>query len=105
MALLRAMRPHHWLKNTLVFVPILLAYKSLSMAQLGYGLIAFIALSLVASAIYLLNDLLDIESDRKHPVKCRRPLASGELAPIVAQVTAPVLVVMAFSRRCCRATS
>jgi 4-hydroxybenzoate polyprenyltransferase len=97
MALLRAMRPHHWLKNTLVFVPILLAYKSLTAAQLGYGLVAFVALSLIASAIYLLNDLIDIESDRKHPVKCRRPLASGELAPLVAQVASPLLVLMAFA--------
>ncbi len=94
--LLRAMRPHHWLKNALVFVPILLAHELFVPTNFLNGLIAFVALSLCASAVYLLNDLIDIESDRKHPVKCLRPLASGNLSKTVAQAAAPMLIIAAF---------
>jgi 4-hydroxybenzoate polyprenyltransferase len=95
-ALLRAMRPHHWLKNGLVFVPILLAHEFFVISNFVHGALAFLALSLCASAVYLLNDLIDIESDRKHPVKRFRPLASGALSRAAAQVAVPLLVGLAF---------
>lgn len=83
-ALVKALRPHQWLKNILVFVPILAAHQfdALTLAQ---GLLAFVAFSSVASGVYLLNDLLDLGPDRAHPRKRARPFASGALP--VAQGT------------------
>lgn len=76
--LLRALRPHQWMKNTLVFVPMMAAHDHAAMT-LFLAVLAFVAFSLVASAVYLLNDLLDLAADRAHPRKCARPLASGRL--------------------------
>ena len=81
LAWLRALRPHQWLKNLLVFVPILAAH-AITPATVAAAAVAFVAFSLVASGVYVLNDLLDLPSDRAHPRKAARPLASGAL-PIV----------------------
>lgn len=75
-ARLRALRPHQWLKNLLVFLPALAAHD-LAPATLAAALLAFLAFSLVASGVYVLNDLLDLAADRAHPRKRRRPFASG----------------------------
>jgi 4-hydroxybenzoate polyprenyltransferase len=75
---LRAIRAHQWAKNLLLAVPALTAH-ALEPAALGVVIVAFFAFSLVASSIYLLNDLLDLEDDRRHPRKRSRPLASGAL--------------------------
>ena len=80
-SLLRAMRPHQWAKNSLLFLPLLLAHQVGNLSLLLLTILGFISFSLIASSVYLLNDLLDIHSDREHPTKCRRPVASGELAP------------------------
>jgi len=88
---LRAMRPHQWLKNMLVFFPMVAAH-SFSLAALGYGALAFVAFSLVASSVYLLNDLLDIGSDRAHPRKRLRPLASGALPLKAGMAMVPALL-------------
>lgn len=77
--LLRAMRPHQWAKNALVFLPVIAAHRLSDMTALGHAAIAFVALSLVASAGYLVNDLLDLQADRAHPRKRTRPFASGDL--------------------------
>src|SRR5205085_8910984 len=73
---MRALRIHQWLKNVLVFVPLMLGF-SYPIVDLLYALAAFAAFSLVASSTYLLNDLFDLDSDRLHPRKRHRPLASG----------------------------
>ncbi|CAM5762854.1 UbiA family prenyltransferase [Bosea minatitlanensis] len=96
-ALIRAMRPHHWLKNGLVFVPILLNHDVFDPHALWLGLVAFVAFSLIASAIYLLNDIKDVEADRRHPTKCKRPLAAGEITAGQAYAAVPLLLVAAFS--------
>ena len=96
-AIIKAMRPHHWLKNGLVFVPILLNHDVFDPEALWHGLIAFVAFSLIASAIYLLNDIKDVEADRRHPTKRRRPLAAGEITAAQAYAAVPVLLVAAFS--------
>ena len=90
--LIKAMRPHQWLKNTLVFLPMLAAHQfhALTLAQ---ALLAFVVFSLVASSVYLLNDLLDLAADRVHPRKRRRPFASGALPLIWGTVLAPALLV------------
>jgi 4-hydroxybenzoate polyprenyltransferase len=77
-ALLIAMRPRQWLKNLLVFVP-MLAGHALDRAALSASLAAFCTFSLCASSAYLLNDSLDAQDDRLHPTKRRRPIASGAL--------------------------
>lgn len=76
---LRALRPHQWLKNLLLFVPLLTAHQWANHVALGHLLLAFLAFGLAASSVYVLNDLLDLSTDRLHPRKCRRPFASGEL--------------------------
>ena len=78
-AVVQAMRPHQWLKNTLVFVPGVLAHDIFSSSVLFGSMLAFVAFSLAASAVYILNDLLDLESDRRHKTKRNRPFASGRL--------------------------
>nr|WP_303626313.1 UbiA family prenyltransferase [Roseovarius sp. M141] len=75
---LKALRPHQWLKNVLVFLPVLAAHQ-LTGAALFQSLLAFIAFSLVASSVYVLNDLLDLKMDRAHPRKRNRPFASGSI--------------------------
>lgn len=95
--MIRAMRPHHWLKNGLVFIPILLSHEVFDPAPLWHGVVAFVAFSLLASAIYLLNDIKDVEADRRHPTKCKRPLAAGEITVAQAYAAVPILLVAAFS--------
>ncbi len=74
--LLRAMRPHQWVKNVLLFVPMLAAHD-FSLASLLMVLMGVVAFSAAASSIYIVNDLLDLEADRLHPTKRERPFASG----------------------------
>ncbi len=95
--LLRAMRPKEWIKNTFVFAAIVFSQQRLWMqADAVLTVIAaFILFCMVASAIYLLNDLVDMEKDRAHPKKRNRPLASGRLSPQIAAVTAAMLVIVA----------
>ena len=77
---IRALRPWQWLKNLLVFVPLILAKQLFDPASLSASVIAFISFCLIASAGYLINDLLDLEADRRHPRKKNRPIASGVLS-------------------------
>lgn len=78
----KALRPHQWAKNILVFVPLVLAH-AFSLSQICCAFLAWVCFSCVASSVYLLNDMLDVESDRRHPRKCRRPFASAKL-PLAA---------------------
>lgn len=90
--LLKALRPHQWLKNVLVFLPVLAAHQ-LDLLTIGQALTAFLAYSLVASSVYLLNDLLDLASDRAHPRKRLRPFAAGTLPLSWGTALAPGLLV------------
>lgn len=92
-ALIKTMRPKQWAKNVFVFAGIFFDGKVYELHRLLNTLIAFAIFCLVSSVIYLLNDLVDIEKDRQHPVKRERPLASGALKPIVAEVAAVVIFV------------
>jgi 4-hydroxybenzoate polyprenyltransferase len=80
MSLLNAMRPYQWGKNLLLFVPLVLAHKVNNLELVLRTFIAFTTFSLCASAVYILNDLLDLDSDRQHPDKKYRPFACGELS-------------------------
>ena len=81
---LTALRPHQWLKNTLVFAPLALDYHLYQPGTLMQAALAFAAFSLCASSGYLLNDLLDLPNDRRHPHKKDRPLASGQVPAVHA---------------------
>uniref|UniRef100_UPI003AA8909A UbiA family prenyltransferase n=1 Tax=Terasakiella pusilla TaxID=64973 RepID=UPI003AA8909A len=74
----KAMRPHQWLKNSLVLLPMLAAHQ-FDNRTLLLSLLAFVCFSLFASSVYVLNDLLDLGADRAHPRKRLRPLASGDI--------------------------
>lgn len=92
-ALLVALRPRQWLKNVLVFAAPLAAGSIFEPDVLVPSLIAFVVFCLVSSATYLINDVRDIEADRVHPSKCRRPIPAGELPVPVAVIAAVVLAV------------
>lgn len=92
----KSLRLHQWLKNLLIFLPILAAHW-LTPDRIASALIAFLAFGLCASSVYLLNDLLDLEDDRHHPVKRKRPFASGALPIMYGLALFPVLLVVAFS--------
>jgi 4-hydroxybenzoate polyprenyltransferase len=91
-AIVRLMRPHQWVKNAFVLAPLLLVPSSFTPDGVLRVLGGFVAFSLLASGVYVLNDLADREADRRHPVKCRRPIASGEVSPAAAVVLLTVLV-------------
>ena len=76
---IRALRPHQWAKNSLLFVPLLAAHRLGDASALADAGLAFLAFCACASAVYVLNDLLDLEADRTHPRKSKRPFASGDL--------------------------
>lgn len=94
--LLRAMRPREWTKNLVLFAGVVFAGRLLDGADLVRAVIAAAAFCLTSGAIYLFNDLLDVERDRQHPTKRHRPLAAGTLTPGVALAGAGVALALAF---------
>ena len=91
-AVVRALRPHQWAKNVLVLVPLFTAHRFTEFHALSCALAALVAFCLCASSVYLLNDMLDLEADRGHPRKSKRPFASGDLAIATGLVLAPLLL-------------
>jgi 4-hydroxybenzoate polyprenyltransferase len=93
LAFVRAIRVHQWVKNLLLFVPVILDHKLFSgetMAKAGIGFAAFCC---AASGGYILNDILDLEADRRHATKRHRPFASGALPPALGMALIPILIV------------
>lgn len=93
---LNALRLHQWLKNLLVFVPLLAAHLVLHPGASLHALATFVIFSICASGGYVLNDLLDLDADRRHPRKRERPFAAGKLSLAVGLAVAPALTVVAF---------
>jgi 4-hydroxybenzoate polyprenyltransferase len=87
----RAIRVHQWAKNLLLVLPALAAHLSPSADVIGALLLAFLSFSMLASAVYLVNDLTDLRHDRSHPSKRARPLAAGQITPPAAAVAAAAL--------------
>lgn len=87
----RAIRVHQWLKNLLVLVPLLAAHKFADTIPVASALMAFVAFSLCASGVYVLNDLLDLPADRQHPRKRTRPFASGRVPVLHGLLASPLL--------------
>ncbi len=92
----KALRPYQWVKNLLVFLPLILAHDVADTSALLAAGFALITLSLTASTTYLINDLLDLESDRQHHWKKQRPLAAGNVSIPAGITTALVLLVVSF---------
>ena len=88
----RALRPHQWAKNALLVVPLITSRQLGDPAKLASAFEAFVSFSLMASAVYVVNDLVDREADRAHPTKRLRPFASGELSARFGAVLASVLL-------------
>ncbi len=95
-ALIKAIRPKQWVKNILIFAAVVFDRKLGYPDYLLETAAGFILFSLLASAIYLINDLADLEADRQHPTKRLRPIASGALPPGVARGVAILLVLAVF---------
>src|SRR5689334_16447203 len=91
-AAVRALRPHQWSKNVLVFIPLLAAHRAGEPAVLLDAVLAFVSFCLCASAVYLFNDMLDLEADRLHTLKSRRPFACGDLSLSAGFVLVPLLL-------------
>ncbi|WP_250480627.1 UbiA family prenyltransferase [Caballeronia sp. GAOx1] len=88
----KSLRLHQWLKNALIFVPLFAGHFLDDLHRVFLSLMAFLAFGMCASSVYLLNDLLDLEDDRHHPVKRRRPLASGAMPLLTGMAITPVLL-------------
>jgi 4-hydroxybenzoate polyprenyltransferase len=94
--LLVALRPHQWAKNVLLFVPLFLARAFVDPVQALAVFVAFVSFSLCASSVYVLNDLFDVEADRQHPRKRKRPFAAGSLPLAYGPPLAALLAAVAF---------
>lgn len=86
----------HWIKNLLVLFPLVFSGHLIDPAMTAQGIAAFFAFSFCASAIYIINDIRDVEKDRLHPTKCKRPLASNEAKSSVALALALILAATAL---------
>lgn len=93
---IKLMRPFHWVKNLLLFVPIFFSGELTNPTKLFYLLIGFIAFSFVASSVYVLNDIRDVDKDRLHPKKKYRPIASGAVSIRHAYGLLALLLVISF---------
>jgi len=93
---IQAIRVHQWLKNLLVFVPLITAHQIDDPILVLRTILAFFAFSLCASGVYLLNDLIDISDDRKHQKKCKRPFAAATISVKTGTLLIPVFTLSAF---------
>ncbi len=95
-SIFKTLRIHQWSKNILLFVPVVMGHHMLEIPFLFPALLAFISFSLSASAIYIVNDLFDLEADRMHHIKRMRPLASGSMQAKTAFLLIPILLAGSF---------
>ncbi|MBC2668127.1 UbiA family prenyltransferase [Novosphingobium piscinae] len=93
---MRSLRPHQWLKNLLIFVPLLAAHRAGDARLAGQAIVAFVAFCAAASSVYLVNDLVDLSSDRRHHSKRRRPFAAGSLPVSAGILMAPVALIVSL---------
>ena len=91
-SLIRALRPHQWIKNCVVFAALIFAKRFTDPASVLDAALTFGLFCLICSAVYLINDLLDVQADRCHPVKSLRPIAAGEVSVATAISVAVVVI-------------
>lgn len=94
---IKFIRIHQWIKNTFVFIPAFFAAKINEIENIKLLLIAFLSFSLVASSIYVINDYVDIEKDKIHPTKSKRPLAAGKITKNEAKILFCVIFLLGIS--------
>ena len=94
--ILSIIRPHQWIKNVFVMVPLFFGGSLLDSTDIIASLIAVLAFSFIASSIYCLNDIIDVEDDRRHPVKRNRPIASGKVSVKQGYVCMAMMVALSF---------
>jgi len=92
-ALVRTLRPHQWVKNLFVLAPLVFAEQALEPLHFLHAAMAFVVFSVLSGCVYILNDLVDVENDRQHPVKRFRPIPSGALPIVTARMALAVLLV------------
>lgn len=88
---IKLMRPKHYIKNLLIFLPLIFSQQLTNLLVLKKSILAFISFSLIASVVYIINDIKDAKSDREHPIKKNRPIASGKIKISSAYIFAFVL--------------
>ncbi len=93
---LRAIRPYHMVKNLLLFIPLLVGHHYFNLDSFKKSLIGFLVFCFLASSAYLINDLVDIEKDKQHSRKQKRPFAAGELPNYIGFILAPCLFIIAL---------
>lgn len=97
MKYIRLIRPSHWVKNMFVFMPLFFGHQLLNIPLLLNAMVMCVSFSFIASAVYCLNDIIDVEADRRHPVKCKRPIASGDVSVPTAYLMMLFLIAMSIS--------
>ena len=96
-AIVRILRPKQWLKNVFVLMPVFFSGSLTHWNSLWAAVVAFIAFSFVASSVYCFNDIIDAEADRRHPDKCHRPVASGEVSKAQAYALMALMFVLGMA--------
>lgn len=94
-SILKLIRPHQWIKNVFVLIPMFFGGSLLDPEDIRASVLTFFAYSFIASSVYCFNDINDVEADRRHPVKCKRPLASGAIKMGTAWVLMALMLVIA----------
>lgn len=92
LAILQSLRPHQWIKNLFVAAPLLFSKHLFHAQSIGVTLFVFLLFSTLSGAVYLVNDIFDLEKDRAHPLKSKRPIPSGRLPIGMAQLSAAILI-------------
>lgn len=95
--LIQLIRPHQWIKNLIVLLPVFFGGALLQWNAVYSGLITALAFSLTASSIYCLNDIVDINDDRQHPIKCHRPMASGAVSIVQGYILMGLMFILSMS--------
>ncbi len=95
--ILRLVRPKQWIKNLFVFIPMFFAGELFDLHSLCLCAVTFLAYSLMASSVYCYNDIVDADADRRHPVKCRRPVASGAVSVRLAYTLMALMAVLSVA--------
>lgn len=97
LALIKTMRPKHWVKNLVVFAALLFSRSFFDLAKGLNSLIVFLSFCLLAGSVYIVNDIVDIEVDKLHPVKSKRPIASGRLGVRTAGISAGLFSIISIA--------
>ncbi len=94
--IIRLIRPHQWIKNVFIFLPMFFGGQLTDIDTIVNSLAAFLAFSFVASAIYCYNDILDVDDDRRHSEKCHRPVASGAISIVQAYLVMAMMIILSL---------